>query len=57
MSFTEMPSDTLMKEYADVKVALPKAVADANAFLLKATSMSVALKKYDITLNVPAPIK
>jgi photosystem II stability/assembly factor-like uncharacterized protein len=57
MAFTEMPSATLVKQYDDVKVALPKAVADANAFLLRAMTMSQTLKKYDITLTVPAPIK
>jgi len=36
---------------------LEKAVADANAFLLRAMTMSQTLKKYDITLTVPAPIK
>ena len=57
MAFTEMPSPTLMKQYDDVKVAMPKAIADTNAFLLHAMTVSQALKKYDITLNVPAPIK
>jgi hypothetical protein len=57
MSFTEMPSATLMKQYDEVKAALPKAISDANAVLLRAMTMSATLKKYDITLNVPAPIK
>jgi len=57
MAFTETPSATLVKQYDDVKVALPKAVADANALLLRAMTMSQTLKKYDITLTVPAPIK
>ncbi|HUL73331.1 MAG TPA: hypothetical protein VLT86_09540 [Vicinamibacterales bacterium] len=57
LAFWEMPSDTLMKQYADVKLALPKAIADANAFLLKAMTMSQTLKKYDIALTVPAPVK
>jgi hypothetical protein len=57
MAFSEMPSTTLVKQYDDVRVALPKAVADANAFLLRAMTMSQTLKKYDITLTVPAPIK
>jgi photosystem II stability/assembly factor-like uncharacterized protein len=57
MAFSEMPSDALMKQYTDVKVALPKAIADANAFLVKAMTMSQTLKKYNITLNVPAPIR
>jgi hypothetical protein len=40
-----------------VKAALPKAIADANAVLVKAMAVSQTLKKYDVTLNVPAPIK
>jgi photosystem II stability/assembly factor-like uncharacterized protein len=55
-SFWEMPSDALMKEYSDIKLAFPKAVADANAFLLRAATMGQTLKKYDIALTVPAPI-
>ena len=57
LSFTEMPSDTLMKQYADVKVALPKAIADGNAFLVKAMALSPTLKKYDVALTVPSPVK
>jgi len=57
MSFWELPSDTLMKQYNDLKLAFPKAIQEANAFLAKGTAISDALKKYDITLNVPAPIK
>jgi photosystem II stability/assembly factor-like uncharacterized protein len=57
MSFWELPSDTLLKQYTDLKLAFPKALAEANAFLAKGTVMSDTLKKYDITLNVPAPIK
>jgi photosystem II stability/assembly factor-like uncharacterized protein len=57
MSFWELPSDTLMKQYSDLKLAFPKALLEVNAFLAKGTAMSDTLKKYDITLNVPAPIK
>ena len=57
MAFTEMPSGTLLKQYDDVKVAFPKTIADTNAFLLHAMTVSKALKKYDITLTVPAPVK
>ena len=57
MAFTEMPSEAVVKQYTDVKTALPKAITDANAFLLKAMTMSQTLKKYDITLTVPAPVK
>ena len=57
MSFWELPSDTLMKQYNDLKLSFPKAILEANAFLAKGTAISDTLKKYDITLNVPAPIK
>jgi hypothetical protein len=46
-----------MKTYTDVKVALPKAVGDANSVLLKAMALSVQLKKYEVELKVPAPVK
>jgi hypothetical protein len=52
-----MPSDALLKQYNDVKLQLPKAIADANALLVKAMSLSQALKKYDVNLTVPAPVK
>jgi hypothetical protein len=57
MAFSEMPSATMLKQYDDVKTAFPKAISDTNAFLLHAMTVSQALKKYDITLTVPAPIK
>ena len=57
MAFSEVPSDTLMKQYADVKLALPKAISDANAVLVKAMTVSQSLKKYDVALTVPAPVK
>jgi hypothetical protein len=57
VSFGDMVSDSQMKNYTELKVALPKAVSDANAILVKAMTMSAALKKYDVTLTVPAPVK
>ena len=57
MSIWEMPSDTYMKQYTDLKVSMPKAIADANAFLLKAMTLSQSLGKYKLTLTVPAPVK
>jgi hypothetical protein len=53
MGFWELPSDYLMKQYTDVKVALPRAITDARAFFVKAMAMSQTLKKYNITLTVP----
>ena len=53
----ETPSASMMRQYNEVKLALPKAVADANALLGRATGLSQSLKKYDITLNVPPTVK
>ena len=57
LAFVEPPSDTLMRQYADVKSALGKAISEANGVIVKAMGLSPALKKYDLTLTVPAPIK
>ena len=39
MAFQDTPSDTLMKQYNDVKLALPRAVTEANAVLVKAMAL------------------
>ncbi|TAK11848.1 MAG: hypothetical protein EPO35_11970 [Acidobacteria bacterium] len=57
LAFTELPSGSTMKAYADVKLALPKAIAEGNAVIAKATALSTTLKKADVTLTVPAPVK
>jgi hypothetical protein len=57
MNFWELPSDALTKEYNGLKLAMPKAMLEANAFLAKAPAMSDTLKKYEITLTAPATIK
>jgi hypothetical protein len=57
MSFWEAPSGALVRQYNEVKLSMPKAVADANAVLTRATAVSAALKKYDITLTVPPTVK
>jgi hypothetical protein len=57
MAFQDNPSDTVVRNYNDLKLALPKAITDGNAFLVKAMSLSQALKKSDMTLTIPAPIK
>ena len=53
----EAPSAASVHQYNDVKLALPKAVADANAFLGKANAVSQALAKYGVTIKVPATVK
>jgi hypothetical protein len=57
MAFTDTPSDTAMRQYADAKLALPKAIAEGNAVIAKATALAATLKKVDVTLTVPAAIK
>jgi hypothetical protein len=42
-----------VKQYDDVKLAMPKAVAEADAVLTKAATASQALARYGITLTVP----
>jgi photosystem II stability/assembly factor-like uncharacterized protein len=57
MAFQDNPSDTVVRNYNDLKLSLPKVIAEGNAFLVKAMSLSQALKKSDLTLTVPAPVK
>jgi hypothetical protein len=57
MAFYDMPSNSLMSEYADVRLALPRAITELNAFLSKASSLSQALAKNGVTLTVPAAVK
>ncbi|HEY6218746.1 MAG TPA: hypothetical protein VIV65_01740, partial [Gemmatimonadaceae bacterium] len=52
-SIWEVPSETYARQYAELKLSLPKAIAEGNAVLAKAPAVSAALKKYDITLTVP----
>ncbi len=57
MAFWETPSDALAKQAVEIREALPKAIAEANACLLKAMTVSQALAKANITLTVPAPVR
>ena len=51
------PADPTVRAYTEVKSQLPKAIADMNAAIAKATTLSTALAKYNVTLTVPAPVK
>jgi len=53
----EAPSAASVHQYNDVKLAMPKAVADGNAFLGKANTVSQALAKYGVALKVPETAK
>jgi hypothetical protein len=43
--------------FSEAKAQAPKAIADLNAVIAKASSLSTSLGKYNITLNVPQPVK
>ncbi len=53
----EAPSAASVHQYNDVKLALPKAVAEANAFFGKANAVSQTLAKYGVTIKIPASVK
>jgi hypothetical protein len=48
-----MPSEALMRQVADVRVGLPRAISDANAWLARARTVSATLRTHNVTLNVP----
>jgi hypothetical protein len=54
MGIWEMPSEALVKQYNELKASVPRAVADANAVLARATTVSQALKAHNVTLTVPS---
>ena len=51
------PGEQTTTAYADVKAQAPKAIADLNAAIAKATTVATSLKNYNLTLNVPHPVK
>jgi hypothetical protein len=51
-----MPSATLVRQYNEVKLTLPKATADAEALLARARTLSATLGRSNVTLTVP-PVK
>lgn len=53
----EAPSASAVRQYNEARVQLPAAISDANAFLARAAAMAKTLKKYDLSLGVPAPVK
>jgi hypothetical protein len=45
------------RAYTEVKSQTPKAIADLNATIAKATALSATLAKYNLTLTVPQPVQ
>jgi hypothetical protein len=46
-----------MRAYGETKAQAPKAIADLNAVIAKASALSGALAPYNLTLTVPQAIK
>ena len=57
LAFNDNPSDTTMKGYADVKLALPKAMTEGNAVITKSASLVAALKKAGVEFKAPSAVK
>jgi hypothetical protein len=53
MGIWEVPSAGVIKQSDDAKLALNRAITEANAFLTRVRPMSETLKQYDVTLTVP----
>jgi hypothetical protein len=51
------PTSQTMRSYDEAKAQAPKAFAEANAAISKASALSGVLAKYKLTLEVPEPVK
>ena len=50
------PADPTVRAYTEVKAQTPRAIADLNAVIAKAATLSTTLARYNVTLTVPAPV-
>ena len=50
-------TEQTMRAYTEAKAETPKAIADLNALIARASTVSAALARYNLTLNVPQPVK
>jgi hypothetical protein len=57
MAFMASPSEALIRQYNDVRRAVPDAIDDANSMLVNAMALGRALGEHDVTLDVPAPVR
>ena len=46
-------AETLQRQYADLRLAAPRLMTEANTFLTAARAASTELAKYQLTLTVP----
>jgi photosystem II stability/assembly factor-like uncharacterized protein len=49
----ETPSESLQRQYADLRLSMPRLTTEANAFMTAARAVSTELAKYSLTLTVP----
>jgi photosystem II stability/assembly factor-like uncharacterized protein len=49
----ETPSESLQRQYASLRLAMPRLLTDANAFMAAARGVSAELAKHSLTLTVP----
>jgi photosystem II stability/assembly factor-like uncharacterized protein len=54
---TMTPGEQTTTAYSEIKAQLPKAIADLNAAIAKASTLSTVLARYNLTLTVPAAIR
>jgi hypothetical protein len=52
-----MPPEATLRAYADAKVEVPKAIAEANSLFVRAATLSSALTKQGLTLTAPTPVR
>jgi hypothetical protein len=57
MAFYDAPSASLTRQAETARRDLPRAIDEANALFGRATSLSQALAKYNVTLTVPAQVR
>jgi photosystem II stability/assembly factor-like uncharacterized protein len=50
------PAEPTIRAYTEVKAQTPKAIADLNALIAKASALSTALAPFNLTLTVPTPV-
>jgi hypothetical protein len=51
------PADPTVRAYTEVKAQTPRTIADLNAAIAKAATLSTTLARYNVTLTAPAPVK
>ena len=51
------PGDQTVRAYTEVKAQMGQAIADLNAVIAKATTLSATLARHNLTLTVPAPVQ